>query len=214
MPWSVYTHTSPSGKVYVGITSQAPEKRWKGGSGYVRSDNHQPLFANAIIKYGWENISHKIIASNLTKEEACSIEKALIAKYKRQNKSYNITDGGEGGTGYKHTAQTRSFLRKLHLGRKEDKDAAISRVKKRVDNYPYVVVAVKGTEIHVFKTAKEAAKKLGINNRSNISTAIAGKQCLVHGYVFIHWNKTLPIDVAYLSRLYTTKLNNRYKKHD
>ena len=26
--WIVYKHTSPSGKVYIGITSNSPEKRW------------------------------------------------------------------------------------------------------------------------------------------------------------------------------------------
>lgn len=30
----VYKRTSPSKKVYIGITSNAPEKRWKNGKGY------------------------------------------------------------------------------------------------------------------------------------------------------------------------------------
>lgn len=29
--WTVYRHTSPSGKVYIGITSQNVERRWNSG---------------------------------------------------------------------------------------------------------------------------------------------------------------------------------------
>lgn len=33
--WTVYRHTSPSGKVYIGITSQNVERRWNSGKGYT-----------------------------------------------------------------------------------------------------------------------------------------------------------------------------------
>lgn len=33
--WIVYKHTSPSGKVYIGITNQPANKRWKNGMGYI-----------------------------------------------------------------------------------------------------------------------------------------------------------------------------------
>lgn len=36
--WTVYKHTSPSGKVYVGITNQPILKRWKNGLGYISCD--------------------------------------------------------------------------------------------------------------------------------------------------------------------------------
>ena len=29
--YCVYKHTSPSGKSYIGITNQRPERRWRGG---------------------------------------------------------------------------------------------------------------------------------------------------------------------------------------
>ena len=53
----VYKHTSPSGKVYIGITGQDIHRRWRNnGEGY-----RGQLFYNAIKKYGWENISHEIL---------------------------------------------------------------------------------------------------------------------------------------------------------
>lgn len=43
--YSVYRHTSPSNKVYIGITSMKPEQRWgKYGQGYKTNNS----FSNAI----------------------------------------------------------------------------------------------------------------------------------------------------------------------
>lgn len=96
--WIIYEHISPSGKVYVGITSQNIERRWKNGMGYASS----PYFFGAIVKYGWINITHNIIASNLGEMTAKNMEKDLIKFYKEQGKSYNITDGGDGVSGIKY----------------------------------------------------------------------------------------------------------------
>ena len=92
--FTVYRHTTPSGKVYIGITRQNPIRRWRpDGSGY-KENNH---FWNAICCYGWDNITHEIIASGLTKDEACEMEIALIAEHDslNPNKGYNGTIGGE-----------------------------------------------------------------------------------------------------------------------
>lgn len=104
--WIVYKHTSPSGKVYIGITNQSPNKRWKNGMGYISS----PYFFGAIVKYGWVNIQHKILYSNLIEEEAKDIERDLIKIYKEQNISYNITDGGDGVVGIKYDKEHRESL--------------------------------------------------------------------------------------------------------
>lgn len=92
----VYKHTSPSNKVYIGITSRNPEKRWgKNGNKYLRHKH----FYNAIQKYGWDNFKHEILFENLTKEEACQKEIELIAFYKSNDRSfgYNQSTGGESG---------------------------------------------------------------------------------------------------------------------
>lgn len=101
--WSLYKHTSPSGKVYIGITSVSPRTRWgKNGSGYRK----QPYFYNAILKYGWDNIKHEVLFSNLSETEAKYLEKSLVSLYKKQGIAYNTADGGGVGTkGYKWTEE-------------------------------------------------------------------------------------------------------------
>ena len=86
--WKVYIHTSPSGKMYVGITSSGVKRRWQNGRGYIKNDH----FYRAIQKYGWDNFDHEVIAENLTKDEACEMEKALIKELKSND--YNFSEMG------------------------------------------------------------------------------------------------------------------------
>lgn len=93
--WKVYIHTNKiNNKMYIGITSTKPQKRWgENGSGYKGCIK----FYNAINKYGWDNFDHEIFASNLTFEEACSMQKLLISKLDTINNGYNVKEGGNGG---------------------------------------------------------------------------------------------------------------------
>ena len=52
-------------------------------------------FTNAIKKYGWANIEHKILYTNLSKEEAEQKEIELIKEYKSNKREYgyNLTEG-------------------------------------------------------------------------------------------------------------------------
>ena len=112
--WSIYKHTCPNGKVYIGITSRNPIDRWNNGNGY-RLNCH---FSNAIHKYGWDNIKHEILLTNLSKEEAQNSEKALIALHKSNNANYgyNHSAGGEGKSGFVPTAETREKIRNSLCG--------------------------------------------------------------------------------------------------
>lgn len=100
----IYIHKTPSGKVYIGQTCQSTNRRWRNGEGYKKSC---PVFYRAIQKYGWENIEHKVLFSNLSLEDANMIEQDLIYYYKKSKISYNICDGGGGSVGRKWSIQTR-----------------------------------------------------------------------------------------------------------
>ena len=93
-PFIVYKHTNKiNNKVYIGITCQEPNNRWKNGKGYREK---QERFYNAINKYGWQNFNHEILFENLTKDAAEKKEIELIALYKSNQKEYgyNIACGG------------------------------------------------------------------------------------------------------------------------
>lgn len=103
--WFVYMHVNKiNGKRYIGITSRkAPRNRWgKNGNGYLgkrkSGEFQQPHFANAIIKYGWDNFEHIILLKNICEEEAKYSERYLISWYKSNDEKYgyNCTGGGDG----------------------------------------------------------------------------------------------------------------------
>ena len=92
----IYKYTSPSGKVYIGQTSQKIYKRSRGGAGYI----HCKYFYAAIEKYGWENFTREILKENLTLNEANYWEQYYIQFYcsNDRTKGYNITSGGNNHT--------------------------------------------------------------------------------------------------------------------
>lgn len=109
----VYKHTTPSGKIYIGITGQMLCQRWANGQGY-RGNKH---FTNAIKKYGWKNIKHEVLFSGLTQKEAEEKEIELIAQYDSTNPKYgyNIADGGN--LHPKLSEEARRKISDAHKGR-------------------------------------------------------------------------------------------------
>lgn len=91
--YTLYMHTVPNGKRYIGMTRRDPKKRWNGGSGY--STNAE--FYADIKEYGWGNIKHEILMQSESQEEIEKWEVELITKYQTMNPrhGYNFTRGGK-----------------------------------------------------------------------------------------------------------------------
>ena len=108
MSWTVYRHITPNGKSYIGITCQKPKKRWLNGKGYKEGT----AFRGAIDKYGWNDIQHNIVSTDLTEKEAKWLENYLIYYYWtfvgfKDCKGYNCTLGGEGSVGFVPSEETK-----------------------------------------------------------------------------------------------------------
>lgn len=94
--WSIYKHTFPNNKVYIGLTKQPHNQRFRNGLGYESC----PLMNNAINKYGWSNVVTDWLETELTTlEEACQLEQYYIKLYKSNQSEYgyNLANGGQGG---------------------------------------------------------------------------------------------------------------------
>jgi len=162
--YTVYKHTTPNGKVYIGITSRKPEERWrKNGSGYTTS----PHFYSAIKKYGWENINHEIIKTGLTREEAWEMEKSLIAMYDstNRNRGYNQTFGGE--FGLKITPEIRRKLSERKI-KYYSNPSAIEELRKRATGYKHSEEAKRKMSEH----HKGITHKATDEWKSNISVSL------------------------------------------
>lgn len=132
--WCVYKHTCViNNKSYIGITCQKVEKRWGvNGSRYLEENAegnyYHVVFARAILAYGWENFTHEILYTGLTKAEAKQKEIELIAFYHTyirdpECQGYNMTLGGDGASKY-DTEEDRIAAQKRAMKKGNDKRRA------------------------------------------------------------------------------------------
>lgn len=73
----VYRHTTPDGRVYIGIAQEPAHLRWANGNGYR---NNRP-FWECIREVGWDNITHEILATGLDRYSARKLELELIREH-------------------------------------------------------------------------------------------------------------------------------------
>lgn len=161
----VYKHTSPNGKVYIGMTCLKPIQRWKkDGSGYKRNTH----FWGAIQKYGWNNFKHEILAENLTQEQAEKLEIEEIKKNKSTDKNFGYNIVGGGCVNFP-TKETKLKISKANKGRKwteEQKQRIAGRDKGRFvpDEWrKNMSIAQKGK-----KHSEETKKKISQANKGKI----------------------------------------------
>lgn len=108
----VYAHVFPNGKVYVGITCQQVNRRWRNGRGYSQNLH----MTNAVKKYGWSNIQHVILFRGLPRETAEKIERHLILFHHLQDEQYGY-NYAEGGTHPPHSDETKRRIGEKSKGR-------------------------------------------------------------------------------------------------
>lgn len=97
------------GRRYIGITQLPVKRRWANGYGYIQN----AYFWRTIKKYGWDSFEHIVLFENLSKEQACAKEKALIKLFNTTDSKYgfNLTSGGEH---YEFTNKQRQYLSQVH----------------------------------------------------------------------------------------------------
>ena len=165
--YTVYKHIFPNGKIYVGITCQKPERRWSNGNGYSR----QKLLYNAITKYKWHNIEHKILYTYLTKEEAEQKEIELIKDYKCNQKKYgyNLNDGGNCANSL--SQESRKKVGDAHRGikftdeRKDKIRKAITGIKRSEETRKKISESEKGNKYRLgAKLSQETKNKISKSN--------------------------------------------------
>lgn len=159
--YCIYIHKNKiNNKVYVGQTSNKPQYRWNKGEGYKTST----LFYNAIQKYGWDNFQHIVLYTDLSLEEANSLEQYLIKRLKSDDRDfgYNILDGG---TNYHHTEeqkQKQSAFMKKQWENQEYRQSQSERMKKKWEDQEYrqnIIEKISGTNSHFY-----GSNKSGQNN--------------------------------------------------
>lgn len=177
--WSIYRITSPSGRIYIGLTSNMVKRM----SVYKYMHNaviRQTLIYNSIVKYGWEN--HKVDVIDKFKSNvgyANGKEMFWIKTYMSNKNKYpehnglNLNDGGGTGIGYKHTQEAIEKNRQSKIGKKaseETKEKMRKIMTGRKMNFTHLtpefrkMVSERNTG---YKHTDEAKKKIGEASKGN-----------------------------------------------
>lgn len=173
--WSVYGHCSPSQKKYIGITCLTLNNRWRpDGYGYRKQ-----VFYNAILKYGWDNITHCVFYQGINKEEAEFFEKELIKFFNSKENGYNCADGGKVNTGFHLSEEFKEKLRKIHTGKHhtEESKKRMSEAHSREKGYWYQK-----------KIPQSAKDKIREKNKGNQYHAKKVAQKDLNGNIIKIWN--------------------------
>lgn len=107
MIWLYKRTNTLNNKIYIGQTSQIPEKRWK------HQEKENTYLGNSLRKYGPNNFLNTILMVTDSKELANKCEFELINILELKTKGYNRRDGGNQGT---ISEETRKKLSDSHIG--------------------------------------------------------------------------------------------------
>lgn len=182
--WIIYMYTFPSGKRYIGKTSQTLQERQEGPS-WTGYDN-STILMKAVRKYGIENIQQEILFENdMTDEYAARLEQICILLFKANclrfsdpAYGYNMTDGGEGTLGYRHSDESKN---KMSDAKKQCSGDTANSSK------PLYCVELN----KIFANGVYAEKETGVN-RKLISQALHSKNKRTNGgctgFKYLHWD--------------------------
>ncbi len=193
----IYKYTSPSGKHYIGKTIN-PKARKR--EHLCNSKVLKTKFYSAVRKYGLESFEYEvlfespllpIVELNLLLNEK---EKHFIQMFDSFNNGYNLTLGGDGQIGFKHSEKTKALYRQQRKSYSQETLNKMSIVAKnkvlsdetkekiRLGNIgkgmteankqlvseqkskPIIQYDLEGNFIREWKSATQAAKELGFKN--------------------------------------------------
>lgn len=152
----VYIHRKASdGKVFYVGKGKYRRAFWKNGR-----NKHWHAVVN---KHGYDV---SFIAQSLTEEEAFQIERETIAYYGRANLC-NYTNGGDGASGAKRSAETRELMRQKMLGRQFSPET-INRMKKAARS--------RGHDFQEKRASKLRGRKHSAEHKAKIALAGIGRE--------------------------------------
>lgn len=165
----IYKYTSPSGKSYIGQTTNQSlrRKKWFNMSSPYTSSDWMSKIDKARIKYGPESFTYTVlfqkeyISKKAARMELNTLETYYIGLYDSYKTGYNSTIGGDSASGpVQHSDETRLKMRISHLGKRMSDSAkaklstALTGIKRSEEFKRKVKVAHQGQ-----KRTKESIEK-------------------------------------------------------
>lgn len=120
MPYYTYKITNlKNSKLYIGKASNI-KKRWAAHktAAKTKQEGDYSIFHRSIAKHGCDNFAIEELSQHELEKDALLQEKIFIKELNAKDKSigYNLTDGGDGASGYKHTEEAKKRMSELKKG--------------------------------------------------------------------------------------------------
>lgn len=189
-------------KIYIGCTTKGLNNRKREHHSRCLKTNYKTKLCDSMRKHGFDNFNFEVIKECDTTEEMFLNEIYYIGLYNSKKNGYNLTVGGEGCLGYKHTKKTKKLLSKIfsenhpHKGKKyeeiydlekvqEQKKKRAESVKKYWDNLP--------EKDRIERTKKQ--KELGEIKKNNGSVKCGknpfSKTMEINGKIYHCWSEAV-----------------------
>jgi group I intron endonuclease len=189
----VYKLTSPSNKIYIGITKQSIKKRLN--DHVSESKRKTRKINNAFKKYPLKDWVVEIIFEHENFEIIKQKEIELIAFYDSVKSGYNSSIGGEGGNGCIRSEETKRKLSESKKGKKFSAEVYKNMAEKRkgfkqpqsqkdkvtaAKSKTWIVTHPNNTEEVVFNLNK-FCREHNLSN-GNMMNVVSGRQTQHKGY--------------------------------
>jgi group I intron endonuclease len=221
----IYKITSPTGRIYIGKTT-----RLKDRISYYRNNNKggQKILDSSIEKYGWDQHVFEIITEapvdQLSELEIKYIKEFNTFHYDNPN-GMNLTKGGEGLLGRKHSAETiaKQVTKRIGTKRSETTKKLMSELKKgKTPSSAFYIRTEKHLEILRQNSLNRIISKDEIIRRkqARLNKLIEQHEAILQidpstGDIIKEW-QMLPKDIAKQFNAYDTNivrcLNNKAEK--
>lgn len=149
-------------KVYIGMTIRPIGIRWS--QHLYSSKNSECYLYRSMRKYGIDNFEIKTLLDEIKSfSKLKELEKQYIKKYNSFEDGYNLTLGGEGMLGYKHTEDHKKYISEVLTGlkrtpkqneRNRQAGLGVKQSKETIEKRMKYVRGVPKSESHRRKLAK------------------------------------------------------------
>lgn len=115
---ALYQISFPNGKSYIGVTQKPPERRWAEHRYNSEKNREDRALNRALRKYGAVAATFRVLVVADDFNYLLNLERRAIAAYATFGRGgYNMTVGGEGSLGYRHTPESLAIMSATHKGR-------------------------------------------------------------------------------------------------
>lgn len=185
-----------NGSIYIGKCGDI-DARWYEHKKEACSNRRNQYIYNSMRKYGIDNFSIEELEQHETEQSALDGEVFHIM-YRRSigDKVMNLTNGGEGISGWKHSEEAKEKIAESRRGKPapnkgkphtEDTKIKMAAAHENRETYyslPVIAIDINGNEFE-FLSGKEAATALSLN-QGNVCATLKGRQHTCGGYRFIY----------------------------